>query len=95
MLEQTLSLPKFLDVLLVLNDNITYTRIYRLLPRCADYLTRGLKYLKDHDLITIENNPNDARAIVIKLTPKGRDAQKMLLTLYNIVGEKEEKNVNN
>lgn len=83
------SLPRFLDLLIILNDNITYTKIYKLLPRSSDYLSRGLKYLKEKRLINIIENPADARSISIQLTNKGKDAQRMLITLYNIIGGKE------
>lgn len=85
-MKEKLSLPKFLDILIILDDEITYTKIYKILPRCTDYLTRGLKYLKEKELITITENPRDARAIIIKLTPKGRDAQRMVITLYTLMG---------
>lgn len=83
---EKLTLPKFLDILIILDDEITYTKIYKTLPRCTDYLTRGLKYLKQKELIEIHEKPNDARAIIITLTPKGRDAQKIVITLYNTMG---------
>ena len=81
-----LVLPKFLDVLLILDDEITYTKMYKALPRCTDYVTRGLKYLKDKNLIDIKENPHDARGIIIVLTNEGRDAQKIIITLYNLMG---------
>jgi len=59
-----------------------------MLPRCSDYITRGLKYLKEKELIVIQENPDDTRSIIIIMTDKGRDAQRMLLTLYNLMGLK-------
>lgn len=81
-----LILPKFLDILIILDDEITYTKIYKTLPRCTDYLTRGLKYLEEKGIVQIKPKPDDARAIMIILTEKGRDAQRLVLTLYNVMG---------
>jgi DNA-binding MarR family transcriptional regulator len=79
-------LPRYLDILIILDDEITYTRIYKSLPRCTDYITKGLRYLRDKGLITIKENPKNAKGLIITMTPKGRDTQRIVITLYNNLG---------
>ena len=84
-MEDNLSLPNFLDLLIILDEETTYTKIYKSLPRCRDYSVRGLHYLESKGLVTIKENPKDGRAVLITLTPKGKDAQRMVLTLYALM----------
>ena len=81
-----LTLPRFLDILIILDDDTTHTKIYKTTARCTDYINRGLKYLKEKELITIQENPKDSRGTIIKLTTKGRDTQRIVITLYNNLG---------
>lgn len=87
-----LELPKYLDVLLILDKGTTRSRICRLLSRSKDYLTNALNYLVAHELITIQKGTDDERTIIITLTDKGHDAQEMIIQLYNIMGLKIWKN---
>lgn len=81
-----LDLPKFLDILILLDEQTTYTKIYKGLPKSTGYIVYGLHYLRDKGLITMSDNPCDARALVINLTDKGADAQRMVITLYGLMG---------
>lgn len=81
-------IPQYLDVLLILDDKITKAKIYRILDRGKDYLTRSLQYLKEHDIIEIDRDKKDTRLVVITLTPKGKDVQNIVLSLYNLMGLK-------
>jgi DNA-binding MarR family transcriptional regulator len=85
---EKLTLPKFLDILIILDDDTNCTKIYKTTTRCTDYINRGLKYLRDKELITINENIHDARGMIITLTPKGRDTQRIVITLYNNLGLK-------
>lgn len=89
MFMQTIELPKYLDVLLIINNQATKTKIYKLLDRSKDYLTNALRYLQEKDLITItKGTRDDTRIIQIELTPKGKDAQNIVYTLYALMGLK-------
>ena len=81
-------LPQYLDVLLILDNENTRSKIYRILPRSKDYITNALRYLLYKELIIISDYKKDERTVIITLTPKGVDAQKMILQLYNILGLK-------
>lgn len=81
-------LPQYLDVLLILNDKNTRSKIYKILPRSKDYITSALRYLLYKELINISEYQKDERTVTITLTPKGVDAQKMILQLYNLLGLK-------
>lgn len=89
-----IELPQYLDVLLIIDDNVTKAKIYKVLDRSRDYLTRSLIYLESHGLITITKGERcgryikDYRTLQIHLTDKGRDVQKIIITLYNIMGLK-------
>lgn len=84
----TIEIPKYLDVLLILDDKVTKAKIYRILDRSSTYLTDALKYFEEHELIIIYTNPKNARQLQIELTPKGKDVQKIIVTLYNSMGLK-------
>ena len=81
-------LPQYLDVLLILDNKNTRSKIYKILPRSKDYVTNALRYLLYKELINISSYQRDERTVTITLTPKGVDAQKMILQLYNILGLK-------
>ena len=83
---KSIEIPQYLDVLLILDDKVTKAKIYKMLDRSKDYLTRSLRYLKEHELILIERDNKDTRLVVITLTTKGKDAQNIVLTLYNMMG---------
>ena len=85
-MKHIVELPKYIDVLLILDDKATKAKIYKILDRSKDYLTNALRYLKAKELLIIEKDHKDERLIIIKLTPKGRDAQNIIITLYNILG---------
>lgn len=85
---KSIEIPQYLDVLLILDDKVTKAKIYKMLDRSKDYLTRSLRYLKEHELIIIERDIKDTRLVVITLTTKGKDAQNIVLTLYNMMGLK-------
>jgi DNA-binding HxlR family transcriptional regulator len=84
--------PQYLDVLLIIDDNVTKAKIYKVLDRSKDYLTKSLRYLEAHGLIIITQGERrgktirDYRTLQITLTPKGRDVQNIIVTLYNIMG---------
>jgi DNA-binding MarR family transcriptional regulator len=83
---KTIELPQYIDVLLILDETSTKARIYKVLARSQDYLTKSLRYLKAHDIITISKDRKDSRLTVITLTPKGKDVQNILIALYNMMG---------
>lgn len=87
-MRKKIELPKYLDVLLILDNKNTRSRIHRILPRSKDYITNALNYLLYKELINISEYKRDERTVIISLTPKGTDAQKMILQLYNILGLK-------
>ena len=81
-------LPQYLDVLLILDNKNTRSKIYKILPRSKDYVTSALRYLLYKELINISAYQRDERTVTITLTTKGIDAQNMILQLYNILGLK-------
>jgi len=89
-----IELPKYLDVLLILDDKVTKTKIHKTLDRSSTYLTDALKYFEEHELILIYNAPKSKRhnasrndrQLMIELTPKGKDVQNIIITLYNVMG---------
>jgi len=81
-------IPKYLDVLLILNEKITKAKIYRLLDRSPDYLTTAIRNLEKQELIIVQRNPRDERTLNIELTPKGKDVQNIIIGLYNAMGIK-------
>ena len=89
---KSIEFPQYLDVLLIIDDKATRARIYKVLDRSKDYLTKSLRYLEAHGLITITKGERkgryikDSRTLVIELTRKGKDVQNILLTLYNLMG---------
>jgi DNA-binding MarR family transcriptional regulator len=82
----SIEIPKYLDVLLILDEKITKAKIYKILDRSSTYLTDALKYFQEHKLILLYNAPKDDRQLMIELTPKGKDVQKIIITLYNVMG---------
>jgi DNA-binding MarR family transcriptional regulator len=83
-------IPKYLDVLLILDEKITKAKIYRLLDRSPDYLTTAIRRLQEQKLILVQKNPKDERTLNIELTPRGRDVQNIILALYNAMGIKKQ-----
>jgi DNA-binding MarR family transcriptional regulator len=89
---KSIEFPKYLDVLLIIDDKATKAKIYKILDRSKDYLTKSLRYLEAHGLVTITRGEmcgryiKHSRTLVIELTTKGRDVQNILLTLYNLMG---------
>lgn len=81
-----IEIPKYLDVLLILDDKVTKAKIYKILDRSSTYLTDALKYFEEHGIITIYNNPKYERQLLIELTSKGKDVQNIIITLYNVMG---------
>jgi len=80
---KSIEFPKFLDVLLIIDDKATKAKIYKVLDRSKDYLTRSLRHLEAHGLVTLTKG---SKVLSIELTSKGRDVQNILITLYNIMG---------
>ena len=81
-----IEIPKYLDVLLILDDKVTKAKIYKILDRSSTYLTDALKYFEEHGIITITNNPKYERQLLIELTSKGKDVQNIIIALYNVMG---------
>lgn len=83
-----IEIPKYLDVLLILNDKISKAKIYRTLDRSSTYLTDALRYFEQLELIKMYIDPRNERQLLIELTPKGKDVQNIIITLYNAMGLK-------
>jgi len=83
-----IEIPKYLDVMLILDDKVTKSKIYKNLNKSSSYIGQALKYLEHHGLITMMNKPHDDRQLIIELTPKGKNVQKVIITLYNSMGIK-------
>lgn len=83
-----IEIPKYLDVLLILDDKISKAKIYHTLGRSSTYLTDALKYFEQHDLVKLYTDPRQQNQLLIELTPKGKDVQNIIVTLYNALGLK-------
>jgi DNA-binding MarR family transcriptional regulator len=84
---KSIEFPQHLDVLLIIDDKATKSKILKVLDRSKDYITRSLKYLEAHGLVILSKGKlKDSKILLIELTPKGRDVQNILITLYNIMG---------
>jgi DNA-binding MarR family transcriptional regulator len=76
-------LPKYLDLLLILNEKTTTKIIKHKLKRNKDYVCRGLNYLQDKGMINLIIDNKNNRRYVISLNNKGRNAQKIVILLFN------------
>lgn len=86
---KSIEFPQYLDVLLIIDDKATKAKIYKVLDRSKDYLTKSLRYLEAHGLVIISKGKlKDSKILLIELTPNGKDVQNIIITLYNIMGLK-------
>lgn len=82
----SIEIPKYLDVLLILDEKVTKAKIYKILDRSTTYLTDALRYFEERGLVKLYTSPKDDRQLMIELTDKGKDVQKIIITLYNVMG---------
>jgi predicted transcriptional regulator len=75
-----MELPKFLDLLLILNDETNTKILKHKLQKNKDYVFAGLAYLKEKNMIELKHS---GKQYVIILTSKGKDAQQIVIHLFN------------
>ena len=78
-----MELPKYLDLLLILNDQETTRIVQRKLQKNKDYVFAGVKYLEEKGMIDLIVDNDCGRRYKIKLLDKGKDAQKIISMLFN------------
>lgn len=84
MIEQV-EIPKYLDVLLILDEKVTRARINRLITRSSNYISDSLDYLQNRGIIKLSTQKKSSR-LIIELTDKGKDIQNIIIILYNKMG---------
>ena len=80
--------PKYLDVLLLLQDNDNRLRVNKVLDRSEPYIVKALSYLESVGCIYFSDDVKDNRKVIISLTDKGRDVKRLVLALCNCIGIK-------
>ena len=76
-------LPKYLDVLLLINDFDDRTRIVRSLDRSESYVVKALDALVGYGCITVTPVAKDSKFVTIALTTKGKDVKRLVSRLLS------------